>query len=448
MHMIPGKLTDLISRILNENHVKEILSGAFNALIIKVLSAAAAFLFNVLIARLLGVNDTGIYYLSLTIVVIGATIGRAGLDNIVLRFVASNSSAGDWVSVLGVYRLCMQVALFASLLVSIALVFSSAWIADALFAKPELEKPLVWMTMSIVPIALFTLHAQALQGLKEIKKALAVQGLWQPLCTCVGVVLLVPSLGIIGAVYAYTVAAVIALVIGWSQWRNSTKECVCSSGVRGYFHVLSAVPSLLISSLLRIIIERLPLILLGVWATASDAGVFGVASRIALLISFILVAVNSISAPKFAALYDNNQLDELESVARFAAILLTFAAIPLTLICYLYSEHLMAIFGDEFVSGADVLVVLALGQFVNVVTGPVGYLLVMTGHERDMRNNMIFCTVLNLILCFILIESYGAIGAACAVSITVATQNIISLLQVWKRLGILVLPIPLLDKQA
>jgi O-antigen/teichoic acid export membrane protein len=43
---------------------------------------------------------------------------------------------------------------------------------------------------------------------------------------------------------------------------------------------------------------------------------------------------------------------------------------------------LLGLYGEAFRSGASVLVVLAIGQIVNGATGPVGYLLNMTGHER------------------------------------------------------------------
>ena len=61
------------------------MAAAFAA---KVSGAVMGFLFSIMLARLLGPTGTGVYFLALTIVNIGATISRLGLDVAVLRFAA------------------------------------------------------------------------------------------------------------------------------------------------------------------------------------------------------------------------------------------------------------------------------------------------------------------------------------------------------------------------
>jgi O-antigen/teichoic acid export membrane protein len=78
---------------------------------------------------------------------------------------------------------------------------------------------------------------------------------------------------------------------------------------------------------------------------------------------------------------------------------------------------------------------LALGQFVNVITGSVGYLLTMTGHEKDIRNNMLFCGPFAIMLSLALIPFWGAIGSAIATALALSVQNLIALWLVKKRLG-------------
>jgi O-antigen/teichoic acid export membrane protein len=100
----------------------------------------------------------------------------------------------------------------------------------------------------------------------------------------------------------------------------------------------------------------------------------------------------------------------------------------------------MQLFGSQFTVGAEVLKILAIGQFINVVTGPVGYLLMMSGNERLMRNNIIVSTVICIILNSILIQKFGIFGGAIATAFCLALMNIISTIFVWNRLGITTLP--------
>ncbi|MEA3644191.1 MAG: hypothetical protein VBE63_30340, partial [Lamprobacter sp.] len=74
-------------------------------------------------------------------------------------------------------------------------------------------------------------------------------------------------------------------------------------------------------------------LILGVWATAADVAVFNAAQRTALLISLVLVAVNSIAAPKFAALSRLGEQEALRKTALQATrLMLGLALIPFALV--------------------------------------------------------------------------------------------------------------------
>ena len=102
----------------------------------------------------------------------------------------------------------------------------------------------------------------------------------------------------------------------------------------------------------------------------------------------------------------------------------------------LFPEVLINLFGSGFGEGVLFLQIMAVGQFFNVVTGCVTFLLMMTGHERDMRNITIASGVLSILAAWILTTLYGALGAAIGAALGVATQNLLAVYFVKKRLGI------------
>ncbi len=79
--------------------------------------------------------------------------------------------------------------------------------------------------------------------------------------------------------------------------------------------------------------------------------------------------------------------------------------------------------------------ILALGQFVNVATGSVGYLLSMTGHERELRNNAFISALAGVVFGLALIPGHGLLGASVATAVAVASQNLLGAYQVRKHLG-------------
>lgn len=422
---------------------RAILSGAVIALILKGLAALTAFGFNVLLARLLGAEGTGIYFLSFTIVFIGATLGRFGLDNTVVRFIAIAKTENNPAHLYGIYRKATFITTALSIVITILIEICSLFIVDLGFADTTLVRPLQIMALSLTPIALYTLHAFALQGLKSIPAYVSVLSLFNPLFAVIGVVILAPVWGVEGAVAAYTIGSLLTLLVGFLLWRRSSVAYRSEPPEFNTTVMLESCKPLYASAILRLIIERSSVIFLGFWATSQDIGAFSAAYRLAMLTSLLLVAVNSISSPMFASLYQQKKLSELENVAKTTSTLLTIVATPIFVFMLLFSEFLMGIFGPEFIQGSQALMILAVGQYINLITGSVGYLLVMSGHEKLMRNNLIvnalFCLALNVVL----IPKYGALGAAIATAATVSMQNIIALILVKRKLGFFVFPLRL-----
>jgi len=425
-----------------DHHMKEVVRGAAVAFVLKVLGAGLGFGFNVLLARLLGAEGTGVYYLALTVTTIASVVGRMGLDNALLRFTAANAAQREWDKVAGVYRKGIWIAVGASSAAMLIVVSSASWIAQSIFSEPTLTAPLRLMAFGILPMSLLTLHAELLKGLKKIRDAMLVQGVGLPIISVPLLSLLGGSLGILGAAVAYVMSTVIVLLLGIGLWRRATPQL---RGLRGIFDtrrlITTSLPLFWVASM-NLVMSWTDTIMLGIWTDSESVGIYGVAMRTAMLTSFILVAVNSIVAPKFASLYVQGDHRALGNLARNATKLITFLSMPVLLLFVIAPTQVLEMFGPHFTAGATVLVILAVGQFVNVATGSVGYLLMMSGHEKLMRNNIITSAALNVVLNVMLIPKYGIIGAAIATAICIATMNIMSTVLVYWKLSIITLFVP------
>jgi O-antigen/teichoic acid export membrane protein len=155
-------------------------------------------------------------------------------------------------------------------------------------------------------------------------------------------------------------------------------------------------------------------------------GVLGVAVRTATLTSLLLVAVNSIAAPKFAALWAKGDHEALQRLAVKSTALITLLAAPLLLAFIVFPSFILGLFGADFKEGAIALSILAAGQFVNAATGSVGFLLIMTGHERQLWKSVALAALLSLLMSGLIMGGAGLIMAALAVAVPLAMQNILS----------------------
>ena len=167
-------------------------------------------------------------------------------------------------------------------------------------------------------------------------------------------------------------------------------------------------------------------VFLGIWGTEAEVGVFNVAYRTAMLITFVLLAVNSVVGPKFAAAHRRGDSPMMERLLRRSTRLMTYWAAPMTAVLLLAPGWVMRLFGGDFETGRGTLMILAVAQFINVAAGSLGKLLIMTGHERVMRNVVMASAVITIVACILLIPAYGLLGAAVAAAIAIVMRNVLS----------------------
>src|SRR5690242_3672221 len=73
---------------------------------------------------------------------------------------------------------------------------------------------------------------------------------------------------------------------------------------------------------------------------------------------------------------------------------LTFS-LPIFWIAVLFGRAILGLSGKGFIPAWPLLIALAMGNLINVSTGSVGYMLVMTGHQRITFLNSLVAIVFN-----------------------------------------------------
>ena len=168
---------------------------------------------------------------------------------------------------------------------------------------------------------------------------------------------------------------------------------------------------------------------------AQIIGIYSVALAISTSSSIILFSINSIAAPKFSKLFSSRNMEEFKSFVKLSSRLIFWFSLPIIMFIIINSEFLLGIFGNEFKNGKLVLLILLFGQFINILCGSVGYILMMTNKQNLLLNIIIFSAILNIILNIILIPIYGIMGAAVASTISMICWNLIAMIYVYKEYG-------------
>lgn len=425
---------------ISDRNLHDLLTNAGLALVLRAGGAVCAFALNIVIGRLLGPAGAGLYFLALSVVTITAIIARLGMDHALLRFISTSAAENDWAAVKSVYAYATRIVMVVGLGLSLVILATAAPIVDFFFKDSDLAWPLRCMAFGVLFFGLMMVISEALKGLSHFGSAMLVSGVIYPVVALVFVWPLVYVFGTSGAALAYVLGTATAVVYGAWTWRQAMRKHLETSVCQTARLWISARKLWVMAVVNSAIIPWMPLLLLGIWGSAEEAGVFGAALRLSTLMSFFLAAVNTVVAPKFAQLQAKGDIGELCRVACRFALVISVAASPIFIFLIFWSDLAMSAFGPDFTVGHTALTILVLGQAINTITGSVGYILMISGHETDIRNTALLSAGLMLACAIAFIPSFGIDGAAFASFAAVTSMTLLNGLYVYRRLGIFVFP--------
>jgi O-antigen/teichoic acid export membrane protein len=173
-------------------------------------------------------------------------------------------------------------------------------------------------------------------------------------------------------------------------------------------------------SLLSVANTRISSILLARYVDLKAVGIYALAATGAVLMTMLQSALNGVAAPHFAELAARREFGHLSDIYYRVTRWDLMATLPLFVVYIVLADPLMGIFGSEFRAGAPVISALAVGQLINIGTGPVGTLLQMSGHERAVVWAMAGQLAVAAIGMAVLLPRWGMLGAAVATATTQA----------------------------
>jgi len=413
-----------------------LMGTALKTLLLRGLGPLSAFLLTLLLARTLGAAAIGAFYLTITVLAFCIILAKFGLDTALQRFVGSAAEQGDWNKVILIYRQARRTSLLLSTLLTALFITLSVTVGDQLLNESYRELMLM-AGLSLIPFAWFGIQSAMLKAIGQAAWGGFFEMAALPIFTIVliSVSQIFTPLSLFSLATCYLGATILtALLATWllhQHLPNSRSETAISSP-----RLFAVCLPLTMVELLNYAMLWMPLLLLGLLVSESAAGIYNVSHRLATQLGLLLLVFSSITAPRFATYHqsrDNLQLAQL--AGRSTRIMCMLGLIPATILL-LGAEPILGLFGEEFIHAKNILQILVIGQWVNLMTGPTGNLLAMTGNERTLRNVLIISLLLMLILAGTLIPLFGALGAAWATTTPIIFHKLVCSLLVKQRLGL------------
>jgi O-antigen/teichoic acid export membrane protein len=380
-------------------------------------------------------SQVGIFNLGLTISGIIGLVIIFGLDRAVVRQIAFYSGKGEKNLELGVISSSTVIVFILGFIFIPIFWLTIDQIALFLFRKPELA-PVVKVLLLSVPFAMFTrLGMGILQAYKMMKSMVFFEQVLIPFFRIVGTILVISlfakTLTWISISYTLMISlgSILALIYVGYTYQQRKRDHYPK---RSYTELLQFAWPFFGASILNRTNTYTETLLLGGLSTSQQVGLFSVSFKLAVTLTIIFQAINTVAAPFIAEMFARSDHQKMEyqykAITRWGFTL----ALPLGLIMCLNSYEIIMVLNPEYLAGVPVLQILSLSQLMYVLVGPVALILTMTNYVRLNLVDLFLTLILSIILDLLLIPRYGAIGAAYAGMISIVFINIIRLFQVYR----------------
>jgi O-antigen/teichoic acid export membrane protein len=423
-----------INKIFNDKDYREILFKSSHFLAFRLLGFLVAYAFSFFVIKKYGEGVYGYVALGLTFFSILVVFGKMGFD---IHLTKKLSAFKDKDIGFSFYSISICIAFLFSLVVSGTIYFFAEEISNRFFNKPEFAKYLQWTVLSVPLWTIVLINSGVLRGLKK-NGLFAFINFFSRFFVTLIVIFCLASLTqekgyfiMQSHFYAIFLIFISSCFVIFKQSRHNILKK--SNDIKQY--VLETIP-LMSSTYFYVLLLWSDKIILGVFETEVNIGVYDIVTKIAVVITFTYEAINSILAPKISDSYHKNDFLLLQKNIRFSVRITFFTGVFIFIGILIFHRFVLEFLGEVYLTGAYPLMILCVGKLLISLFGPVSDILQMTGHQKVYSRIMFFTLIVNLILNYILIKKFGINGAAIATSIAFLLMFLISYIYIRKELKI------------
>lgn len=405
-------------------------------------SAFVALLTGVIFARWLKPEGFGIYSLVASVVSFGASVGAAGMDYTVARYVSFylGSDARTLIRTLIGYGLRWSLTLSAAAAV---VIFSLLRNGRGAGARVSELTPFAFIILLTIPaLAVQSVVLQAILALQAVKLRVLLEKLVHPLLRLslpFALLFLIRDrvMAAVAGLFVSSLALTALAAIGLrSHLRGLPTAQAALPGVKAEWRRY-AVPYVLFS--LQNFLSAgmgVDILLVSALASVSDSGVYAACFRFTLALTLARAGMDYAFGPQVGQLFGRSELAAIHDLYRTSSAIGLAWTLPLSVILVSFSHPLMAtLFGAPYARGGRALAVLAVGFAIDGSAGCYNTLLAMIGRPWLVFMNGFVGGVSAVGLCLLLIPRYGMVGAAAAVTIARSAATALGTFEIWQLHG-------------
>ena len=434
--LVEGRLDDQLTEKDDLN--LQMLRGTGISFSGNIIGKVINFAFNFFFARFFGAANYGLFTLGDSVLNIAKSLSTLGIDRSgLLKLVALNEGKGDFSRLKGAVLSALRISLLSSIMFGLVMRGIAPTLSSAIFSKPALQQILLIQALSLPFHVLLIMVAAVTQARRQMKLNAFLLSIVLPGTNLIGLLIaFIFGFDLKGLVLSIAAMMALSGIASFLVLRKSVLNPLFEyPPISEHRELLRISLPVLLVFLSEIVYTQADKLFLGAYVSSANLGIYNVAYRQVWTLQLVFLSLGIF--PSIAAdLFSQGKLDQLRELYTNIIRWVFSIILPLFLFFLLFPKELMGIFGKEYIPGWPVLIILAFFPLVSGLTALTPYILRMTGHQREESLGAVMSLIFNLIINYLLIRSYGLVGAASGIVLTILLRQGINVILIKTKVGI------------
>ena len=391
--------------------------GSFNLLWGLVASTVISAVGTIFVARLLAPSEYGIYTIALTAPNLISNFRDWGVNAAMIRYGAQYNSENQTAKVKSIFFSGLIFETVLGLALSVLSFLLSGFLATSVFQRSSLVPLIQIASFIILTGALLSTAQAAFTGIEKMELNSITLICQSIIKTILIPTLVVLGLGAFGAVIGYTIAFLIAGLIGillmWMLYRSLPKQTDAKLEIAANIKTMFKYGfPLSIAAILGGFLTQFYNFLIAIYATDVMIGNYSVANSFVVLITFFATPITTMLFPAFSKLDPQNDQETLKNVYQFSVKYAALLVVPAAAVVMALSQPAVStLFGDKYGFTPLFLSLLAITYLYSALGNlSVGNLINGQGQTKFNLKLTLLTVAIGFPLGFILISEFGVIG--------------------------------------
>jgi stage V sporulation protein B len=331
----------------------------------------------IIIARLLGPANYGLYTLVLVVPALFTSLADAGMNSALLRFSAKLRSEGDIAGSNRAIKLGFLLKLYLSVAAFLICYLGADTLATTLLNRPDSAPYLQLAGLLIIFQAILNAASNSFIGLDLTQYSAGTQIIYSVLKSTLAPILILLGFGIGGAIIGYIIGVLVAGVFGatilFAKHARPTSSTTSQQTVQLSTLINYSLP-LYLASLLAVLITQYQNLVLARFVNDIQIGNFNAAWNFNSLLSILIYPISTAIFPMFSKIDPKREARDLARGFLLAVKYASLMLIPASIAVMVFSPDLVLLtYGRSYALAPQYLTILCIqylltGLGLNVIS--------------------------------------------------------------------------------